>query len=250
MTPVIRRLVAVAAVAAVATAVAAPAAMAADHTQQLNIGAELVRQPAGKPWVVNLLLGADLGMTDGTVPSPVDHMKFSFTTGAKVHSEAFGTCSEATLQSGGPGACPASSRLGGGTATAEALETKFPAQVDVFNGPGKPSNRKILVFARAIQTVTVILSGTLKKTSGKYGWVLDLPVPRIPTVGDNDASITAFNVKVGGFGRVKGKRVPFIEAPTACKSPGWPFLGEFHYTDGGSGTSSAVIGCTLKAANT
>jgi hypothetical protein len=210
-----------------------------------------VRQPAGKPWVVNLLLGADMGMSDGTAATPVDHMKFSFTTGAKVHSEAFGTCTEAKLRAGGPGACPANSRLGSGTATAYALETQLPATIDVLNGPGTPSNRKVLVFARAIQTVTVILTGTLKKTSGKYGWVLDLPVPPIPTgIGDNVAAITTFNVKVGGFGRVKGKRVPFIEAPTACHSPGWPFLGEFHYADGGSGTSAAVIGCTLKAANT
>jgi hypothetical protein len=98
--------------------------------------------------------------------------------------------------------------------------------------------------------VTVILTGTLKKTSGKYGYVLDLPVPPIHTVGDNDASITSFNVKVGGFGKVKGKRTPFIEAPTSCHEPGWPFLGEFHYSDGSTGTSSAIISCTLKATAT
>jgi hypothetical protein len=250
MSRVTRRLLAVLVAAAALTAGAAPAAMAADHTQQLDIGAQLVRQPVGKPWVVSLLLGAQAGMTDGTVPAPLDHMNFSFTSGAKVHTEAFGVCTQQKLEQGGVNGCPANSRLGSGTAMAEALETKFPATVTVFNGPGTPTNRKLLVYARAIQTVTIILTGTLKKTSGKYGWTLDLPVPRIPTVGDNDASITSFNVKVGGFGNVKGKTVPFIEAPTACKEPGWPFLGQFHYVDGSSGTSSAVIACTLKAANT
>ena len=246
-----RSVVVIASATALLGALAAAPALAADHTQKLNIGAELVRQPPGKPWVVNLLLGADVGMTDGTVPAPIDHMKFSFTTGAKVHGEAFATCTEQKLRKGGPEACPSKSKLGEGTANAAALETNFPADVTVFNGPGNARSRKVFVYARAIQTVTVILVGTLKKTSGKYGYTIDIPVPPIPTLGEgNDASITSFNVKVGGFGKVKGKPVPFIEAPTKCTGAGWPFLGEFHYSDGASGTSSAIIGCTLHAANT
>jgi hypothetical protein len=228
-----------------AGAMAVPVALA-DHTQRLDIGAELVRQPAGKPWIVNLVLGAQMGTTEGVVPAPVNHMKFSFTSGAKVHSEAFGTCTRQTLLQHGPSGCPESSKLGSGTAVAEALETKFDAAVTVFNGPGTTSNRKLYVYARALQTVVIVLEGTLRKTSGKFGWVLDLPVDRIPTVGDNDAAITSFSVKVGGYGR---RRVPFIEAPTSCKGPGWPFLGEFTYTDGGRGTSSAIIPCLLKATN-
>jgi hypothetical protein len=245
-----RRLAAAAAACvALATAGAtATAALAADHTQQLNIAAELVRQPAGKPWIVNLVLGANVGMTDGTVPAPLNHMKFSFTSGAKVNSNAFGVCTRKTLENQGPTGCPSSSKLGGGTAVADALETKFNADVSVFNGPGTTSNRKLYVYARAIQTVVIILEGTLKRTSGKYGWVLDLPVPQIPTVGEgNDASITSFSVKVGGFGK---NHTPFIEAPTSCKGPGWPFFGSFSYTDGVSGSSSAIIPCLLKATNT
>jgi hypothetical protein len=94
--------------------------------------------------------------------------------------------------------------------------------------------------------VVIPLEGTLTKTSGKYGWKLDLPVGRIQTVGDNDAAITDFEVTVGGIGK---KRVPFIEAPTSCAKPGWPFLGTFTYADGSSGTSSAIINCLLKATN-
>lgn len=226
---------------------AAPSAALADHTQQLNIGAELVRQqPGGKPWIVNLSLGATLGSTDGTVPSPVNHMVFQFTKGAKVHPEAFGTCTLQILQQKGTPGCPASSRLGSGKATANALQQDFPATVEVFNGPKAGSARKILVYARALGTVVIPLEGTLTKTSGKYGFKLDLPVGRIRTVGDNDAAILDFEVTVGGIGR---KGVPFIEAPTACSKPGWPFLGTFTYADGSRGTSSAIINCLLKATN-
>jgi hypothetical protein len=242
----IRTLAAALAAAAVA-AVAAPVALAADHTQQLNIGAELVRQQkGGKPWIVNLSLGATLGMSDATTPAPVNHMVFSFTRGAQVHPEAFATCTMAVLQQKGPMGCPSRARIGSGRAIANALMTDFPADVTVFNGPKAGAGRKLLIYARALQTVVITLEGTLTRTSGKYGFKLDLPVGRIRTVGDNDAAITEFDVTVGGTGR---GGVPFIEAPTSCAKPGWPFLGSFTYADGASGTSAATIPCTLKAIN-
>ncbi|HET6507759.1 MAG TPA: hypothetical protein VFG42_13290 [Baekduia sp.] len=245
----IRSTFAVGALALVCALACAPAgARAASHTQRLDVGAELVRQqPGGKPWIVNLVLGAQLGMDDGTVPSPVRHMVFSFTRGARVHPEAFATCGFATITKRGPAACPAASRVGSGKAVAAALQTTFDATVTVYNGPKVAGGRQLVVYARALGTVSIPMPGTLKKTAGRYGWVLDLPVPRIMTVGEeNDAAITSFEVKVGGIGR---KKVPFIEAPTSCAEPGWPFLGAFSYADGASGSSSATIPCLLKGTN-
>jgi hypothetical protein len=236
-------------IAVVALALGGPAtALAAEHTQRLEVGAELVRQQAGgKPWIVNLVLGARLGMDDGTVPSPLKHMAFSFTRGAKVHPEAFATCSMDVINREGPAACPAASRVGTGKAVAAALQTTFDATVTVYNGPKVAGGRQLIVYARALGTVAIPIVGTLKRTSGRYGWVLDLPVPRIMTVGEeNDAAITSFTVTVGGTGRGK---VPFIEAPTSCAKPGWPFLGTFTYADGSRGSSSATIACLLKAVN-
>ncbi|MCZ4495172.1 MAG: hypothetical protein JWP53_4103 [Conexibacter sp.] len=245
-----RRLVAIAVCAAgvaALAAAAAPAAPAADHTQRMDIGAELVhQQPGGKPWIVNLGIGAEMGMADGSVPPPIEHMRFSFTRGAKVHPEAFPTCTQQVLHDAGPNGCPKGSRLGEGKASATALETVFPATIQVFNGPATKAGRKILIYARALGTVVIPLEGTLKKSSGQYGWVLDVPVQKIQIVADQFASITSFSVTVGGIGR---KGVPFIEAPTSCAKPGWPFLGEFRYADGATGTSSALISCLLKATN-
>jgi hypothetical protein len=147
----------------------------------------------------------------------------------------------------GPAGCPAASRVGTGKAVAAALQTTFDATVTVYNGPKVAGGRQIIVYARALGTIAIPIVGTLKRTPGRYGWVLDLPVPRIMTVGEeNDAAITSFSVKVGGIGR---GRVPFIEAPTSCSGPGWPFLGTFAYADGSSGSSSATISCLLKAVN-
>lgn len=233
--------------AAALAGIAAPAA-SADHTQTLEVGAQLVRQqPAGKPWIVNLRLGAVLGTTDGSVPSPVNHIIFSFTRGARVHPEAFATCTVAIIMEQGTDACPRSSRLGTGTATASALDNTFPARMQIFNGPKAGTKRKIIIYAVALNTVQIYIDGTLKmQRSRKYGWVLDLPIGRIRTVGDMDASILDFHATVGGIGR---KGVPFIEAPTSCSGAGWPFLGRFTYADGATGSSSAVISCLLKATN-
>jgi hypothetical protein len=246
-----RRAAALAAAATVLSASAAvPTAIAAEHTQVLDVGAELVNQPKGKPWVVNLLLGATLDMDDGGTPPPVQNMKFSFTNGAKVHSDAFKVCTEQTLRDKGPGSCPAGSLLGSGTAIAEALNLVIHANVRIYNGPGTVNNRTLIVWAKAIEIPTIVLTlpGKLTKTSGKYGWVMNLPIPRIPTIGpDNDASVTGFSVKVGGYGKLKGKKTPFIEAPTSCNRPGWPFAGDFTYADGATGRATALMDCTIRA---
>lgn len=248
MTP--RRLAAGLLAAAALAGGAAPSTLAATHTQRLEVGAQLLRQPKGAPWEINLVLGAQMGMDDNSTPPPVNHMVFSFTKGAKVHGDAFKTCTAQTLERKGPGTCPAKSVLGKGTAEAWALSNLFHADLTVYNGPGTNKQRKIVVFAKLkeIPTLTVILDGTLRQTSGKYGFVLDLPMPTIAPIGaGSEASITKFEATVGGYGTLKGKRVPFVEAPTSCSGSGWPFQGQFSYADGTKATVNSHIGCTIRS---
>jgi hypothetical protein len=246
-----RRIVAAtAATAALGGLAGASPASAATHTQELDIAARLIKQPSGKPWEVNLLLGATMGMDDGSTPEPVRNLFFEFTSGAKVNSDAFKVCTEETLRSSGPSGCPAGSKLGSGKAVAHALNLVINANIQVFNGPGTVKKRTLLVYAQAIEinTIRLVLPGTLTKTSGKYGWKLDLPIPPIPTIGpDNDASVVSFNVEVGGYGRKKGRKVPFIEAPTKCNNPGWPFAVTMRYKDGAGGRAPALMDCIIRA---
>jgi hypothetical protein len=245
-----RRLAATALAVATAGAVVVPVAHAADHTQQLNLGAELLRQPTGSPWEINLLVGATMAMSDNSIPKPVTHMRFSFPSGARVNADAFKTCAAKKLARTGPSTCPKGSIIGKGTAVAWALQTEFHADMTVFNGPGNNRKRAISIYAKLkeIPTLTVQLDGTLRKTSGKYGYVLDVPVPTIAPIGPgSEASITGFETTVGAYARKKGKKVPYIEAPTSCRGAGWPFLGAFDYADGAKATVSAHISCTIRA---
>jgi len=216
------------AAACLAACVAAPAAHAfSEPTSELLVGAKLLDQPAGQPWAVSLLLGAKLATVDGTESAPVKKMIFKFPN-ATVNGNDFGTCTAAKVRAKGPSVCPKNSRIGTGIATVDArplLQTPVKADLQLFNGPGNNSSRKIVLLAQARQIeVTLVLEGTLKKLSGRFGYQLDLPVPDIPTVaGANPAAIADFQVEVrrvaastAGRRRTSRRRG---RATTCCPSP-------------------------------
>lgn len=248
-----RRLAACAAVALVVAAAAAPAAHAT-VAGELKVGATLLDQPKGQPWAVNLVLGADL--TQDANPSlPVDQITKDITfqfPKATVHGSLFKTCAatEADFIKRAEGACPSASIIGTGTAIVDAIGLPFNARLWIYNGTGTDAARKILLFAHVTDPgieVNLPLGGTLKRTSGAFGFKLDLPIPDIQVVGDQFAAIKSFNVVVGRRGRKGGKKVSFIDAPTACPSGGWPFTMGVTFKDGSSTSDRRAINCTLMA---
>ena len=74
-----------------AAAIAAPVAHAT-VTNQLDVGAQLLDQPKGQPWAVNLLLGASVVESTGQENLPIT-TKFSFQfPKAQVNTTKFGVC--------------------------------------------------------------------------------------------------------------------------------------------------------------
>jgi hypothetical protein len=237
------------AAACLAACAAAPAAHAfSTPTSELLVGAKLLDQPVGQPWAVSLLLGAKLGTVDGSESAPVKKMVFKFPN-AKVNGNDFATCTAAKLRAKGPTICPKTSKIGTGVATVDArplLQTPVKADLQLFNGPGNNSSRKIILLAQARQIeVTLVLEGTLKTTTGRFGYTLDLPVPDIPTVqGANPAAIADFQVEVKARGTKRGKKTSFLEAPRACNNV-LPFTANFNYADGKTSQAASNISCTL-----
>ena len=214
------RRAAVATACVAACAAAAPAQAFSPPVSELSVGAKLLDQPVGKPWAVALLLGATIKTNDGSEPPPVKKMVFKFPN-ATVNGNDFPTCTAARLRAKGPSVCPKGSRIGGGLATVDArplLQTPVVADLDLYNGPGNNKSRKVVLLGQARQIeVTLVLEGTLKKLSGRFGYQLDLPVPDIPTVaGANPAAIVDFDVTVQARGRKGGRKTSYIEAPRAC----------------------------------
>jgi hypothetical protein len=234
------------ALALVLLVAAAPAGAA--NTSSLTTQVKLIKQPKGQPWWIGLTLGANIGTSDGSKPSPLSKAVFLFPH-ATVNAGAFAHCTIAKLKARGAKGCPAGSRLGKGTSLIDASPLLNPAHADVtmFNGPRSHGNPTFLFIAVAQEVqVTEYLQGTLEKQNGRFGYKLTMPFPHIPTItGFPDASISQFTVNVQAFARRHGNQVPLLEAPTSCPSPGWVFEGDFSFFDGQSNSARTTIGCTL-----
>ena len=228
-------------------ACAVPASAA--PTTALTISTTLLSQPAGKPWQIGLGVGATVANADGSQPPALRRFQVKFPSGAKTNFGAFPACSLKALETRkDPDGCPAASRIGSGTSGVSAKPI-FPdpllAKLDVFNGaPTANGGRRVLFLARTTTPLSVqmVFSGTIRKTSGRFGYVLDVSIPRIPTIGGlPDASPVSFNTLV----QARRHGISYLEAPTRCPKGGLPFLATFGFADGSSATSSAHISCTL-----
>ena len=235
---------------------AAPAGLTATSasasvTNQLDIGAQLLDQPKGQPWAVNLLLGAKVVESSGQENLPITE-KFTFQfPKANVNSSDFKTCNatDGNLLSKGPSACPAASQIGGGTADVRAISLPFAATVKLFNGKGNNRKRELILYANATQVdVTIVLRGSLEKiNNGNFGYRFTLPIPPIQVLSDQFVAIEGFNISVGKRITKHGRKISFIDAPTKCGGAGWPFTFRDELKGGIVANASAAISCTIKA---
>jgi hypothetical protein len=228
-------------------AFASPAG-AAPNTN-LTITTTLLDQPAGHPWAIGLGVGVTIANPDGSQPPALRRFQIKFPAGAKTHFDAFPACSLKRLEARkAPDGCPGASRIGSGTSGVSAIPI-FPdplqAKLDVFNGARTANGgRQVLFLARTTTPLSVqmVFSGTIRRTTGRFGYVLDVSIPRIPTItGVPDASPVTFQTLV----QARRGGVSYLEAPTRCPKGGLPFFATFGFADGSSTTSRAHISCTL-----
>ena len=155
-------------------------------------------------------------------------------TGFRFNPSPFAKCVESKLEKRGPSACPAGSRLGSGTAIADARPTPLgiiTAKAQIFNGildvdaNGKPITPKpaLLVYAKAPNLPAAYIPTLFK---GRDGLITDEGNPPAPG-GQSLYSITALHVKLpaktmrvrGQDGWVYRKRRRHAVAPGATCKP-------------------------------
>src|SRR5437763_1731578 len=219
--------------AAAGLAAAAPAAHAAPHAA-LTAAVTLLQQPKGAAWQIGLGTGVSFSNPDGSQPSAVRRMRFKFPPG-KANWEKFATCDPAKLeQRKAPDGCPAGSRIGKGTSVVWArpiVADPIPVAIDVFNGPAAGKGRTLLFLARSSGAIStqMVLRGVLRRTTGRFGFSLDVAVPQIPTIpGSPDASVVALDTLV----QARRHGVSYLEAPRTCPARGFPIAGTFDFADG------------------
>lgn len=229
-------------------ALAAPSYAA--NTQTLETGVELLRQAPGGPWDIGLNIVAGVGTPDGSKSVPLKKAVFMFPH-ATVNAKAFPTCDIAKLRKAPTlKTCPRASRLGSGEALVDARPFINPehASITMFNGKPRGGKPHFIFLGMAEHfEINLVIDATLAKTGGRYGYRLSMEFPDIPTLPNNpNASISRLDVNVKAFGRLRGKRVSLLQAPTSCPRGGWRFDSTFGYTDGSSTSAASTIDCVLR----
>lgn len=232
-----------------AAALCAPAAAHAAQSAALDVSAELLEQPPGRPWNINLGVTVEVSTPDGGPPSPLKTVDLRFPQGASLNDDRFATCDAARLERVGRSACPRASLIGTGMARADVrplLEFPIGASINAYVGPKRDGGRVLLFSAvtREVVNLHLVMEGLLRKTKGRYGYRLQLEIPPINTVpGAAPAAVDRFDVTIDG----RRKGLSFVEAPRRCPRGGMPFSGTFGYADGSTSKASATISCTLRS---
>jgi len=170
---------------------------------------------------------------------------------AKPNGNLFPSCSVKQLEKAHNrlNACPKGSKIGRGIATGTAVDINVTSTgaLTLFNGPGGKS----ITFNVNITRPALInksFSAPLKKTSGKYGYVLTNNIPtELQNILDGPIIVRSIDVTTGGTIVKNGVKRGYIEAYKCPKSHKAPMHVDFAFnTDTNlSATSSAdtTIAC-------
>jgi hypothetical protein len=196
---------------------------------------------------------------DGSQPRGVPTIVVRAPRGMTLNGDLAGECplpaSDADIKAD---RCSASSRVGTGTALADArsfgIADPVPARVTAYNGPVRSGNRTFILQGVATvggSEVVTEFDFENRRGTGRFGAELTtFDAFASPPADPNAPGITLnkLDLKVGKTvnTRVRGKRVKrgFFETPTTCTGSGWAFEEEFKFADGTSLKAGDVMSCT------
>jgi hypothetical protein len=164
-------------------------------------------------------------------PTESSNISFKMPKGAVVNSALFARCPLPTTDTiGQENRCPAASKVGTGTVSADARRSNVPSQlngtVNVYNGASRNGVPTLALIS------TIDLGG-----GSSFKAELDFEVrkgqqlvefdPVQPTSNNASFDITAFNLRVGkivnGIVKRRKTKISFFETPRTCTKKGWGF---------------------------
>lgn len=174
-------------------------------------------------------------------PATTESVRLLLGKGIKINNTAFPTCSASLINANKSIAkCPKGSIVGRGTARAVGFlgGAQVPETLSVTAINSDKNSLQLYVSGTNPLRISGPITGKLSKASGKYGYRLDVTIPKylrevIPGVY---APLVYFKVDVKATTTVtkgKGKqakkvKVNYIET-TSCPSGGWPFEAGFAF---------------------
>lgn len=218
-------------------------AQAIDVTQGLDIKTVGTKGTKTKPKGIKLTTvtstTAKDGTSDGTyaTKSAVIH----FDKNLKFNPKSFPVCTESVAVKA-PATCPKGSQVGVGAASATVGPQHILAHptIKAFNAVG---GKLILVLTKAANEVDSggVLTGTLKKDTGKFGSKLDVQIPQslqTPVPG-LFTTLNKFTVVIKSQ-KSKGK---YYVSSTGCTGGKYNFGGDFAFSDGSSAKVTTTSKC-------
>jgi hypothetical protein len=203
---------------------------------------------AGKPTSFDVAYATSLTADDPGYkvkgqPPPPTSLTLQIVKGGQYNGKYFPKCNLAKLQTQGPSGCPGKSKIGTGIGIGSAkpiVAQPVSGKLTIFNGGAN----KIYVFVLPDLGPTFVVVGTIKKTSGKFGYSLTFKIPPIKTLPSApDAAVISVNTKTPVKTiRKGGKKIGYVVAPKKCKGS-WPYQGTFTFTDGQSVTVKGKTKC-------
>jgi hypothetical protein len=135
----------------------------------------------------------------------------------------------------------ASAKVGSGTAKGEALGQVEALTVKAYNGPKVGANYKFYLHVTGSTPLVIddVISATLKRATGDYGYKLDVPIPEgLQRPSGVLATLSEFITSVTGT----SKGVPYVGLK-GCSGGKLKFKGVFTYTDNTSKTATTTVPC-------
>lgn len=186
-------------------------------------------------------------------------LRYPGNLGFAVSGLGLATCAPARLAELGPGACPANSRMGSGSAIAElkaeGLIISETAGVTIVRGPTQEGHLALLFYANGTKPVSaqIVFPGLLVPAGAPFGGAVSFDVPLVPSWPEGpDLSIVSLYSTLGPkhltyYEKVKGKSIPYnpqgILLPKVCPRGGFRFAGVFHFVDGSRAVAKTAVPC-------
>lgn len=242
---------------AIPAACAIVLATAAHAAQSAKLHVALTPKRLGGPAALRIAIQIDT--PSGSVPSPLTALDLLYPGELGIATSGLGlaACTQAELEILGPDDCPANSRVGEGTATAEipigpelVSET---AQVTIVRAPAPGGTLALRFYATGETPINaqIVFPGLLNTAPRHSRLHIDVPlVPSLPE-GPNVAIVDLQAVlgprSLTYYEHVHGRLIGYhprgILLPDRCPRGGFRFTAVLYFEDGSHTSSSTAVPC-------
>ena len=211
-----------------------------------------------------LEFNAQITAPNGRVPPPLTELdvRYPSSLGVAVGELGLATCTKHRLETLGAEGCPADSRMGEGSATAEIPIgpdiLRETARVAILRAPEQEGHLALLFYATGETPVfaQIPFSGLLLPSPPPYGASIHIDVPLVPSLpGGPDVAVVHLHATLGPLGLtyyedVQGKRVAYIPRgillPHKCPHGGFAFSATFAFLDDSRTDARTSVPCSAK----